>query len=284
MPRGSDGRRTTARSKGKVERTNRTTKESFETLFHFHQPASLDQANEWLINYLFQYAEMPHRSGKLTRLQTWTKFLPTNGYRQMCSWEKFCQFVRDPETRLVASDACVSIDGISYQLTPDMAGHEVILLHGLLDNEVYVEFNRQKTGPFYPSSGPIPLHIFRRHSQTKTEKLANDISNLAQSISVPLSVMTGHDTQTIAQLEKARAITKNQPCVPFDEEKESVFTDKLEAKKAIARLLNKPLAALLPQQIDVINHIVRETLNKEEVESRIRQYFTLSLCQAINKE
>ncbi len=284
MPRGSDGRRTTARSKGKVERTNRTTKESFETLFHFHQPASLDQANEWLINYLFQYAEMPHRADKLKRLQAWLKYLPTNGYRQMCSWEKFCQFVREPETRLVGSDACVSIDGISYQLTPDMAGHEVILLHGLLDNEVYVEFNGQKMGPFYPSNGPIPLHTFRHHPKTKTEQLADDISNLAQSISVPLSVMTGHDTQTIAQLERARAITKSQSYVPFNEEKESVFSDQVEAKQAIARLLDKPLAALLPQQIDAINHIVGETLNKEQIESRVRQYFTLSLCQAINKE
>lgn len=68
MPRSSDGRRTTARGKGKIERTNRTTKESFETLFHFHQPNTLDQANEWLMNYLLQYIEMPHRSEKSIRI------------------------------------------------------------------------------------------------------------------------------------------------------------------------------------------------------------------------
>jgi hypothetical protein len=38
MPKGSDGRRVTARSKGKVERPFRTVKEAFETLFHFHTP------------------------------------------------------------------------------------------------------------------------------------------------------------------------------------------------------------------------------------------------------
>ena len=284
MPRNSDGRRTTARGKGKVERTNRTTKESFETLFHFHKPNTLNQANEWLMNYLLQYIEMPHRSEKSTRIQVWRDYLPTNGYRQMCSWEKFCQFVREPETRLVGSDACVSIDGVAYQLIPDMAGNEVILLHGLLDNELYVEFNEQKMGPYYPSSGPIPLNSYRKYLKTKTEKLADDIFSLAQSISIPLSVMTGKDTQTIEQLEKARAITKNQPFIPFEDETNLLFVDKLEAKQAIARLLGKPLAELLPQQLETINHILEETLNKDQVESRVRQYFTLSLHQVLNKE
>ncbi|MBA3535699.1 MAG: transposase [Tatlockia sp.] len=284
MPKGSDGRRTTARGKGKVERTNRTIKESFETLFHFHQPTSLSQANEWLMNYLCQYIEMPHRSEKSTRIQAWIKYLPNNGYRQMCSWEKFCQFVRKPETRLVGSDACVSINGIPYQLIPDMAGNEVILLYGLLDNEVYVEFNEQKMGPFYPSRGPIPLNSYRKHSKTRTEKLADDIAGLAQSISVPLSVMTGNDAQIIEHLEKARAITKLQPYIPFEEENLSLFGSKLDAKQAISHFLGKPLAELLPQQINAIEQILEETLNRELVESRVRQYFTLSLHRVINKE
>ena len=273
MPRGSDGRRTTARGKGKIERTNRTTKESFETLFHFHQP-----------NSLLQYNEMPHRSESASRTQVWQNHLPQEGYRQMCSWEKFCQFVREPETRQVGSDACIVIDGVEYQLLPDMAGNEVILLHGLLDNEVYVEFQEQKVGPFYPSKGPIPLNSFRRHPKTKTEKMADDIASLAQSISLPISVMTGSDNQTIDQLKKAHIITKNQSYIPFQDEKNSLFLDKLEAKQAVARLLGKPLAELFPQQINIINQIVEETLNKEQVESKVKQYFTLSLCQTMNKE
>jgi hypothetical protein len=38
MPAGKDGKRVTARSKGKVERPFRTVKEVHETLYHFHQP------------------------------------------------------------------------------------------------------------------------------------------------------------------------------------------------------------------------------------------------------
>ena len=48
MPAGSDGRRTTARAKGKVERPFRTVKDAHETLYHFHQPASEEEANRWL--------------------------------------------------------------------------------------------------------------------------------------------------------------------------------------------------------------------------------------------
>lgn len=58
LPKNKDGRRTTARSKGKVERTNRTIKESFEPLFHLHQPESLEQANLWAKNYLRQYGRL----------------------------------------------------------------------------------------------------------------------------------------------------------------------------------------------------------------------------------
>jgi putative transposase len=46
LPAGKDGTRTTARSKGKVERPFRTVKEAHETLYHFHKPETEQQANE----------------------------------------------------------------------------------------------------------------------------------------------------------------------------------------------------------------------------------------------
>ena len=44
-PAGSDGRRPTAWSKGKVERPFRTVKEGHETLYHFHKPKTEAEAN-----------------------------------------------------------------------------------------------------------------------------------------------------------------------------------------------------------------------------------------------
>jgi hypothetical protein len=38
LPQGEDGRRVTARAKGKVERPFRTVKEMRETLYYFHEP------------------------------------------------------------------------------------------------------------------------------------------------------------------------------------------------------------------------------------------------------
>jgi hypothetical protein len=68
IPAGEDGTRTTARSKGKVERPFRTVKEAHETLYHFHKPETERRANEWLMRYLLRYNDQSHRSEKHSRL------------------------------------------------------------------------------------------------------------------------------------------------------------------------------------------------------------------------
>jgi hypothetical protein len=52
MPKGKDGRRTTSRAKGKVERPFRTVKEMHETLYHFNQPKDITEANKWLLKQI----------------------------------------------------------------------------------------------------------------------------------------------------------------------------------------------------------------------------------------
>lgn len=284
-PRGKDGRRTTSRSKGKIERTNRTLKESFESLFHLHRPKDLTQANEWLLNYLRQYNHLPHRSENMSRLEAWKRFLPSEGFREMCSWEKFCQIVREPETRIVGSDACVSFDGTKFQLTAEMAGSEVTLLLGVFDNELYVEFKGEKYGPFYPSKGPIPLHTYKRPLKTQKEKDADDIGHLAKTLSVPLSVMTGETPNTVVrQLERAHVIHTPSRSIPFEEQKSLTYRNRLEAKQGIANYLNRPLAELTPEQLTYINQIVAETLDRELVLNKIKKYFRVTLYHSKNKE
>lgn len=128
MPEGRDGRRTTARSKGKVERVFNTVQNQLETLYHFHKPSSVDEANSWLWNYLVHYNDLPHRYEKHSRLEDWQQNLPAEGYRQMCDWERFCLMAREPDERRVASDACITLNGVRYQLTGEMAGEKVIIL------------------------------------------------------------------------------------------------------------------------------------------------------------
>ncbi|HCS65963.1 MAG TPA: IS481 family transposase [Cellvibrio sp.] len=281
MPRNTDGRRTTARAKGKVERSFRTIKDMFETLYHFHEPETLDEANEWLRQYLIRYNQMPHRSEHHSRMEDWIKHLPPEGFREMCSWERFCSFAREPENRKADNEACVSIDGIRYQLDYSMAGQDVILLWGLFDNELFVEFNQEKHGPFYPTTGPIQLGTFRKPKKSATEKRADRIGELAKNISVPRSALSGEKESVTSLLKETNALhTEPLPSVPFvdaDPFDCPAFKNKIEAKTAIAGFLGHPLARLSSVQMDEINRILDDSLDKARVMVEIRTYFTLSL-------
>jgi hypothetical protein len=161
LPAGQDGRRTTARAKGKVERPFRTVKEVHETLYHFHQPHTEAEANAWLFNYLLRYNDRPHRLESHSRMEDWVQHIPPEGIREMCSWERFCAFAREPETRKVAVDARVSVAGVRYAVDPDLAGETVTVWFGLYDDQLYVEHGDKRYGPYAPIDGPIPLHRYR---------------------------------------------------------------------------------------------------------------------------
>lgn len=282
MPAGSDGRRTTARSKGKVERVFNTVQTQLETLYHFHKPSSVEEANSWLWNYLSHYNSLPHRHEKHSRLEDWQRNLPTEGYRQMCDWERFCQMAREPDERKVASDACITLSGVRYQLTPEMAGEKVIILLGLFDNELYVEFQGQKHGPFYPSSGPIPLHTYRSFKKTKIEKQIDKLELLAKKLSLPRSVLTGQFGSDLRLIEQAKLIAedvKPQPFVPFEDNniEMAYFKTTLEAKLAIAKFLGKPLATVSEAQRLELDKLISESLHKTTLLGKVKEFFKIKL-------
>ena len=92
VPKGKDGRRVTARAKGKVERPFRTVKEMHETLYHLHEPETITEANTWLMQFLLHYNKQSHRRESHSRIEDWMGNLTKDGIRQMCSWERFCTF------------------------------------------------------------------------------------------------------------------------------------------------------------------------------------------------
>jgi len=285
LPRGSDGRRTTARSKGKVERPFRTVQDGFETLYHFHKPQTLKEANEWLWNYLAHYNAMPHRTEDHTRLEDWKQNLPTEGYRKMCSWERFSQIAREPSERRVESDACVTLEGISYQLKAEMAGETVNVLLGVFDTEIYVEFQGKKEGPFYPASGPIPLHTYRPFKKTHQEKKLDELGKLAKRVSLPRSVLSGQVESVALQLltEGGLFSEEEMPFIPFKENDSaelSYFKSPLEAKLAIVSFLGRPLATLEAGQRQQLDVYVNQTLHKETLLSKVKGYFQPRLYQS----
>ena len=269
IPAGKDGTRTTARSKGKVERPFRTVKEAHETLYHFHKPETEKQANEWLMRYLLRYNDQDHRSEKHSRIEDWLANLSAEGLRDMCTWEQFCRFAREPERRKVGIDARVTIGGTAYEVEPDMAGETVVLLWGLFDDEMYVEFNGEKFGPYRPVSGPIPLHRYRTFKRTKADERADRIRSLADQIGLPIAALSGEEVRLTAL-----NVPVTIPHQPFDAEAlEYRYPTVLAAKLAIADDLATPLAKLSPEDKGFINQVLAETLARRIVLARVREYY-----------
>jgi hypothetical protein len=273
LPNGKDGRRVTARSKGKVERPFRSVKEAHETLYHFHEPETEVEANLWLHKYLLHYNDQLHRSEPHSRMEDWLLHLPPRGVLQMCSWERFCTFAREPERRKVTADARVSVEGVDYEVDPDLAEETVLLWWGLFDNELYVEKGNQRYGPFHPVNGPIPLHRYRKHKKTRTQERADRIEALAKQLGLPRAALDGNvDLEFLTNKLKA-----SEPVVtPFhdpDPFQEFTYPSVLLAKRAIAEYLSQPLAKLLPEQREFIDALLNETLNKKLIIERVRQFF-----------
>ncbi|WP_218056665.1 DDE-type integrase/transposase/recombinase [Acidithiobacillus ferrivorans] len=269
IPAGKDGERVTARSKGKVERPFRTVKDAHETLYHFHKPETEQQANDWLMRYLLRYNRQDHRAEPHSRIEDWMAHFPPDGIREMCTWEQYCRFAREPEKRKVGVDARVSVEGTAYEVDPDLAGETVLLLWGLFDSELYVEYEGTRTGPYHPVSGPIPLGRYRAFKRGASGERADRIRSLADQLKLPIAALTGADLH-LAPVNLPGEIPKQ----PFDAQMhEYHFPSIIAAKLAIADDIARPLARLAPADRAFIDQVLDETLTRSMVLARVRDYF-----------
>ncbi|MTI12959.1 IS481 family transposase [Sansalvadorimonas verongulae] len=284
MPAGSDGRRTTSRSKGKVERPFRTVKELHETLYHFREPETEEEANVWLHHYIEKYNQNDHRSEPCSRIEDWLKNLPEAGFKAMCDWDQYCHFAREPEQRKVGIDATIQVEGVSYALSPELAGETVVIWWGLYDQEIFVEFQGKRFGPYYPSGGPIPLHKYRAHKKTVREKRADRIEKLAKVLSLPdaayaeMGLSLAHNPNVDASIGLPASVPFSGTD-PFAEE--TCWPDELSARKAIAEHIGMPLAKLTSEQLESITLILSETLDKKEVLNRVTEVMK-SISEKVN--
>lgn len=270
LPAGSDGRRTTARSKGKVERPFRTVKDVHETLYHFHEPQDEGEANLWLRRYLVRYNAQDHRSEPHSRIEDWVRNLPEKGFRDMCAWDRFCTFAREPERRKVGIDTRITVEGVAYEVDPDLAGEDVVLWWGLFDQELYVEHGDRRYGPYGPVGGPIPLHKYRKHQKSKSEERADRVAELAERIGLPRAALDGGTLPLPPPvMAPAAKVAFNDP----DPYRTLAFPDIIAAKRAIAGEIGLALAKLSTEDRTWIDALVRETLAKDEVLTKVRAYF-----------
>ena len=271
MPAGSDGRRTTARAKGKVERPFRTVKEAHETLYHFHQPETEAEANRWLARFITACNSREHRCEPHSRIDDWLAHLPADGVRQMCAWERFCAFAREPERRLVGIDCRVTVAGVTYEVDAELAGETVVVWWGLFDQELWVEHGEERSGPFLPAAGPIPLHRYRKHRKSRREVRADQVGALAGKLVLPRAALSGEDGVVMAGASPAAV-----PARPFrdpDPFHELQFASPIAARRAIAEEVRLPLAKLSEGDRAFIDVLLARTLARPEVLAAVRERF-----------
>jgi len=272
MPPSEAERRTAARSKGKVERPFRTIKEVHETLYHFHKPKDEAEANQWMRRALVTYNNGDHRAEPHSRIEDWLKHLPPNGVRAMCSWERFCAFAREPERRSVAGDATVSVEGAAYEVEPELAGETVTLWWGLFDQELFVEFEGKRFGPYQPSRGAIPLYRYRKYQKSRAEERLDKVVLLADQLGLPRAAVTGGDRPLPSLPPPAASMSVAR--IPFPESAAEVrFPTVLAAKLAISVQLSRPLGSLSEADRAFIDGVLAETLDRAAVAKRVREYF-----------
>ena len=270
MPPDEKERRTAARSKGKVERPFRTIKEVHETLYHFHKPADEEEANLWLRRALVTYNNGDHRSEPHARIEDWLRHLSQDGVRAMCSWERFCACAREPERRTVAGDATVSIEGAAYEVEPELAGETVTLLWGLFDQELFVEHDGKRFGPFRPSRGAIPLYRYRKHQKSRADERLDKVVRLADQLGLPRATLTGGDRPLPSLPASTSGLTVGR--MPFPEAiVEAAHGTPLAARQAIAAQLSRPLGSLAEADRQFIAELLAETLDKSIIAERVRE-------------
>ena len=277
MPAGSDGRRTTARSKGKVERPFRTVKDAHETLYHFHQPQTEAEANQWLARFITGCNGRDHRSEPHSRIDDWLAHLPADGVQQMCAWERFCAFAREPERRLVGIDCRVTVAGVAYEVDAELAGETVVLWWGLFDQELWAEYGEERYGPFLPAGGPIPLHRYRKHRKSRREVRADQVGALAGKLALPRAALSGEDGVVMVDAGPDVGAAK-MPVRPFrdpDPFRELGFANPIAARRAIADEVRLPLAKLSDDDRAFIDALLARTLARPEILSAVRERFPL---------
>ena len=271
LPAGSDGRRTTARSKGKVERPFRTIKEAHETLYHFHDPETEAEANLWLARFIVTYNGGDHRTESHARIDDWLAHLPADGVRQMCAWERFCAFAREPERRQVGIDCRLTVAGVAYEVDPELAGETVVVWWGLFDQELWVERGDERFGPFPPVGGAIPLHRYRKHRKSRREIRADQVAALANRLELPRAAVAGEDCVVV--IRPAAPAVAVRPFRDPDPFHELAFASPLAARRAIADEVRLPLAKLSDEDRAFIDALLARTLARAEVLAAVRDHF-----------
>jgi hypothetical protein len=266
LPRGKGGRKTTARSKGKLERHNRTMKTMLEPVYRFELPQHLDHANSLLEPIAVEISQKKHRSQNLSRHQVWKTNLTSRVDLSICSYEHYSLLLREPVERIVKSDAVVQLNSIHYQLASQFAGEEVLLLVSLDNTSIHIEYRDQEYGPFFPVEAPTPFGEYDHHKKSEKEQAADNVVELSKHISLRLPA---YEHQT-----KHAPLNINANLLPGYLKK---YDTSLQAKLALAKHIGKPLSLLTAKQKEFIDTLTQQTLEHDVLIEQLNEYMALKL-------
>jgi hypothetical protein len=272
LPRGKGGRKTTARSKGKLERHNRSMKTMLEPRYRFELPQHLDQANSLLGPIAVEIANKKHRSQNLTRYQVWKTNLPAHADLSICSYEHYSLLLREPVERVVKSDATVQLNNIHYQLSSQFAGEDVLLLVSLDSTSIHIEYREQEYGPFFPVEAPTPFGEYDHHKKSEREQAADNVVDLSKHITLRLPA---YENQT-----KQAPLNINTNLLPGYLKK---YETALQAKLALAKHIEKPLSLLTASQKQFIDTLTQQTLEHDVLIAQLNEYMALKLVSKKEK-
>ena len=163
------------------------------------------------------------------------------------------------------------MDGVNYEVDPDLAGETVIPWWGIFDNELYVEHGDKRFGPYAPVGGPIPLYRYRAFKKTPTQQRADRIEALAEQLALPRAALEKNPEAVLFLGNSEVPVVNFTDPDPFQE---FAYPNALAAKRAISDYLGIALAKLPAEQLNWINTLVSGTLNKKQVLGKVRQYFS----------
>ena len=208
-------------------------------------------------------------------MEDWLAHLPSDGVRQMCAWDRFCTFAREPERRLVGLNCQLTVAGVAYEVDADLAGETVVVWWGLFDQELWVEHGEERMGPYHPAGGPIPLHRYRKHRKSRREVRADQVAVLAGSLALPRAALSGENGVVMLGAGKGAA-TPAVPVRPFkdpDPFHQLAFANPIAARRAIADEIRVPLATLPEEDRAFTDALLARSLVRPDIFAAVRERF-----------
>jgi hypothetical protein len=67
----------------------------------------------------------------------------------------------------------------------------VTLWWGLFDQDLYIEFDGKRYGPYQPSRGAVPLYRYRKYQKSRADERLDKVVRLADQLGLPRAAVTG---------------------------------------------------------------------------------------------